>query len=163
MTTQTSFDLSGLVQSIESSNWRYQVVLYAEHAQVQIIDRDHPEQAPRILTGRPAIARWIEDMVAPDIVHQIVEAKADRCSVNFVHEMHSPHGTTIVHRCTGEIFTGQITTAFVTVEQHSAPANAHRQPGAATIMTDEDPAPRPRPWTPPMRETDRNLAGNFVG
>ena len=162
MTTQTSFDLRGLIQSIESSNWRHQVALYAEHAQVQIIERDHPEHAPRIVTGRPAIARWIEEMVTPDIVHHIVDAKSDGCSVNFVHEMHRPHETTI-HSCTGEIFSGQITMAFVTVEQHSAPVNAQRQPGAATIMTDEDPAPRPRPWTPPMRQTDQSLAGNFVG
>ena len=162
MTTQTSFDLSGLIQSVES-NSGYQVALYAEHAEVQIIDRDHPGQAARIVRGRPGIARWIEAMVAPDIVHHIVEAKADRCSLGFVHEMHRADGTTLVHRITGEIFTGQITRAFVTVEEHSAPTNARRQPGAAMIMTDDDPAPRPRPWTPPTRPTDRSLAGNFVG
>src|SRR3954469_20115486 len=76
VTTQTSFDLSGLIQSIES-NSGYQVALYAEHAEVQIIDRDHPEQAARTVRGRPAIRRWIEAMVAPDIVHHIVDAKAD--------------------------------------------------------------------------------------
>lgn len=163
MTTQTSFDLSGLIHAIESSNSGYQIALYAEHAQVQIIDRDHSEPAPRIVAGRPAIARWIDDMAAPDIVHHIVDAKADRCSLNFLHELHSPDGTTIVHRFTGEIFTGQITKAFVTVEVHSGPAHAQRQPGAPTIMTDDDPDPRPRPLTHPTRPTDRSLAGNFVG
>src|SRR3954464_7223340 len=73
MTTQTSFDLSGLIHSIESYNSGYQIALYAEHAQVQIIDRDQSEQAPRIVSGRPAIAQWIEDMAAPDIVHHIVD------------------------------------------------------------------------------------------
>ena len=78
MTTQTSFDLSGLIHAIESYNSGYQIALYAEHAQVQIIDRDHSEPAPRIVAGRPAIARWIDDMAAPDIVHHIVDAKAHR-------------------------------------------------------------------------------------
>ena len=57
MTTQTSFDLSGLIHAIESTNSGYQIALYAEHAQIQIIDRHQSEQAPRIVSDRPAIAR----------------------------------------------------------------------------------------------------------
>ena len=85
MTTQTSFDLSGLIHAIESSNSGYQIALYAEHAQVRITDHGQVEQAPELLpeTGKCA---WIEDMAAPDIVHHIVDAKADRCSLNFLHQ-----------------------------------------------------------------------------
>ena len=46
MSTQTSFDLSGLIEAIEASNSAYQVALYAEHAEVQITDGDRIGQAP---------------------------------------------------------------------------------------------------------------------
>ena len=97
-------------------------------------------------------------MTAPDIVHHIIDAKADRRSVSFVHELHFLDGTTVVHRSRGEIFTGQITKAFVMVERHSPSSNAKRRPGAAAIKTDEDPEPGPSPSTPPTRTTDRSLA-----
>jgi hypothetical protein len=34
VSTQTRFDLSGLIKAIESSNSAYQVALYTEHAEV---------------------------------------------------------------------------------------------------------------------------------
>ena len=73
-------DRHGQHQAIESSNSMYQVALFTVHAEVQITDADHPEQALQVLTGRPAIARWIEDMAARQIVHHVVDLKADRRS-----------------------------------------------------------------------------------
>jgi len=49
VSTQTRFDLIGLIQAIESSDYAYQVALYAEHAEVQIADGDTIGQAPKSL------------------------------------------------------------------------------------------------------------------
>ena len=165
LSTQTSFDLSGLIEAIESSNAAYQVALYAEHAEVQITDGDSLGQAPRVLIGKPAIARWVEDLATRHIIHHVVDPVADRRSVSYVDELHQRDGTTILHRCTAEISTGQISQQYVTVEAiaGSTESTFRRRPTPAGVMTDEDPGLRPRSWTAPTRSTDRHLAGNFVG
>ena len=164
MSTQTGFDLSGLIEAIESSNAAYQVALYAEHAEVKITD-DSVGLAPTVLVGRPAIARWVEDLAGRHIVHHVIDPKADRWSLSYVDELHGPDGTTIIHRCTAEISTGQISQQNVTVEGkvRSTESSFRRRPRAAGLMTDEDPGLRPRSWTAPTRPTDRHLAGNFLG
>ena len=165
MSTQTSFDLSGLVEAIESANSAYQVALYAEHAEVQITDGDSVGQAPRVLIGRPAITRWVEGLAARHIVHHVVDPRADRWSVSYVDELQGPDGTTIIHRCMAEISTGQISQQYVTVEARgcSTESTFRRRARPAGPMTDEDPGLRPRTWTAPTRPTDRHLAGNFLG
>lgn len=164
MGTQTSFDLSGLIKAIESSNSAYQVALYAEHAEVEIDSGDTIGQPSRLLRGRPAIARWIEDMADRRVVHHVVDSRADRCSLTLVDELRDPDGTTIIHRCTAAISTGQISQQHVTVEAkvRSTESDVRRTQSTWT-MIDEDPGPRPRSWTPPTRPTDRHLAGNFLG
>jgi len=165
MSTQTRFDFAGLIEAIEASNSAYQVALYAEHAEVQIADGDSVGQAPRVLMGRPAIARWIEGMAARRIVHRIVDLRADRWSVSFVDELQDPDGTTTIHRRTAEICTGQISLESVTVEAkvRCTESGFERWQNAPAVMTDEDPGQRPRSWTPPIRQPDRHLAGNFLG
>ena len=165
MSTQTRFDVNGLIEAIESSDSAYQVALYAEHAEVQIADGDAIGQAPQVLTGRPAIARWIEGMAIRNLVHHIIDPQVDRTSLSFVDELRDPEGTTTIHRCTAEISTGQISHEAVSVEAkgHPADSNFKRRLTAAATMTDEDPDPMPQAWRYPARPTDRHLAGNFFG
>ena len=105
-----------LIEAIESSDSAYQVALYVEHAEVQITDGDSLGQAPQVLVGRSAIARWIEGMAAHHIVHHVVEPRTDGDSLSFVDELHVSDGTILIHRRTAEISAGQISQEFVTVE-----------------------------------------------
>jgi hypothetical protein len=133
MSTPTRFDLNGLIDAIESCNASYQVALYAEHAEVEIADGDSIGQAPHVLIDRPAIAQWIEGQAERHLVHRIVEPRADRRFVSFVDELQDPDGTTVLHRRTAEISTGQISRESISVE--------------ATVG----------------RPIDRHLAGYFLG
>jgi hypothetical protein len=133
MSTQTRFDLNGLIDAIESGNASYQVALYAEHAEVEIADGDSIGQSPHVLVGRPAIAQWIEGLATRHVVHRVVEPRADRQFVSFVDEVHDPDGTTVLHRRTAEVSTGQISRESISVE--------------ATVR----------------RPIDRHLAGYFLG
>jgi len=133
MTTQTHFDLNGLIDAIESGDASYQVALYAEHAEVEIADGDSIGQSPQVLVGRPAIAQWIDGLAERHVVHRIVEPRADRTCVSFVDELQDPDGTTVLHRRTAEISTGQIRRESISVE--------------ATVG----------------RPSDRHLAGYFLG
>ena len=165
MITQTKFDLNGLIEAIESSDSAYQVALYTEHAEVRIAEGHTLGQAPQVLTGRPAIARWIEDLATRHVVHHIIDLQVDRTSLSFVDELHDPDGTTTIHRCRAEISTGQIRKETITVEAkvHPTGSNFQQRLTAAATMTDEDPDPVPRSWAHRTRPTDRHLAGNFLG
>ena len=163
VSTQTSFDLEGLIEAIESSDSAYQLALYAEHAEVQIADGDTLGTAPHVLTGRRAIAQWIDDMASRQVIHHITDPQLDRTSLSFVDELHDPAGTTVIHRCTAEISTGQISQETVTVEAKVTPTTFQRRLTAATAMTDEDPRALPRAWVRPTTPSDRYVAGNFFG
>ena len=163
VSTQTRFDLEGLIEAIESSDSAYQLALYAEHAEVQIADGDTIGTAPHVLAGRRAIAQWIEDMATRQVIHHISHPQLDRTSLSYVDELQDPEGTTVIHRCTAVISTGQISHETVTVEAKVQPANFRRRPAAAIRMTDEDPDPSPRVWGRPTTPSDRYLAGNFFG
>ena len=165
MSTQTRFDLNGLIEAIESSNSAYQIALYAEDAEVQITDGDSIGQAPMVLVGKPAIARWVEDLSARHVVHHVIDPRADPGSLSFVDELRDPDGTTTIHRCTAEISTGRIRQEYVTVEAtvRSTESSFRRRSRPAGVMTDEDPDQRSRSSTAPTRPTDRHLAGNFLG
>jgi hypothetical protein len=116
MSTQTRFDLNGLIDAIESGNASYQVALYAEQAEVEIADGDSIGQSPHVLVGRTAIAQWIEGLATRHVVHRVVEPRADHQFVSFVDEVHDPDGTTVLHRRTAEVSTGQISRESISVE-----------------------------------------------
>ena len=164
MSTQTTFDLHGLIEAIESSNVDYQIALYAEHAEVQIADGDTVGQAPHVLTGRPAIARWIQSMARRDLSHHITYLHADRTSLSFVDELHGPAGMAAIDRCTADISAGQIKQQTVTVEARVNPSDitVRRRPAAA-VNASNDPDPLPRAWARRPTPTDRHLAGHFPG
>jgi len=163
VSTQTRFDLTGLIGAIESSDSAYQVALYAEHAEVQIADGDAIGQAPQVLSGRAAIAHWIEDLATRRLVHRVIDPRVDRTSLSFVDELHDSEGTTVIHRRTAEITTGQISQETVTVETKVHGQTLRPRCPAAAPMTDEDPDPAPRAWARPATSPGRYLAGNFLG
>jgi hypothetical protein len=165
VSTQITFDLSGLVQAIESSDSAYQVALYAECAEVQIADGDSVGQAPQVLTGRPAIARWIESLAAGDVVHHVFDPVVHYRSVSFVDELQAADGTSVLHRHAAEVSAGRITQECVTVEGRirSSQSPTRRGTRPSATMTDDDPGLRPRSWSASARPTDRQLAGNFLG
>jgi hypothetical protein len=165
VSTQITFDIGGLIQAIESADRAYQIALYAECAEVQIADGDSVGQAPRVLVGRPAIAHWIESAARGDVVHHVVDAVVNHRSVSFVDELDASDGTSVIHRHEAEVSAGRITQECVTVEARirSSESLIRRGASPSSIMTDDDPRPRPRPWSPPSRSTDRQLAGNFLG
>jgi hypothetical protein len=52
MSTQTSFDLAGLSRAIQSQDRRYQLALYADNAELEILDSSHLEPPLQVLHGQ---------------------------------------------------------------------------------------------------------------
>lgn len=47
--------------------------LYADDAEIRVIDKDHPPSAPNWMQGREAIARYYRDVFARPMQHHIEE------------------------------------------------------------------------------------------
>ena len=156
MSTQISFDLAGLVGAIESGNTQYQLALYADCAEMRIIDSDRPAQAPQILRGRPAIAAWIDRVYATHENHRVVDFTADPQSLALIEEYQGPEGTPVRFARSVELSAGQIKreTAVLT---RGEPRPASR----TSVMIDQDPGPATRS-TPHLSQRAAGTAGDHV-
>ena len=147
MSTQTTFDLNGLSRAIQSRNCRYQLALYADDAEVEIVDGPRVSTPPHVLRGKPAIGQWLESMSSEAVGYRVRDAVGSAERVRFTEECVYPDGTELVIECQAEVRRGQIRHAAVTV-LHPSPA------------TRRDKATRAGSATPSLA---RNLPGNFLG
>jgi len=150
MSTQTGFDLTGLSRAIQSRDCHYQLALYADAAEVEIVDAAQPEAPPQVLRGKAAIGEWLDGMSSPAVSYGLKDAAAGPDRVRYTEECHYVDGTTLSFECTAEVHRGQIIHATVTVV-HVAQEPAQQEPV------------RPSNPVQPVRPAGRNLAGNFLG
>jgi hypothetical protein len=171
MSTQVGFDVDGLRRAIESGDAQYLIALYADSAKVRIFDSDHPRQAPFVVHGRAAVARWIEGRYGPDTSHRVVGASADADSVALVEEYHGADGGRGLWACSAEVAGGQIirATAMVTAAEAtptSGPAGGRSETAVPSLdqpfLTRTGPA---RPAVSPLGVSagGRSLPGNYLG
>lgn len=109
MTTQTTtFDLSALSRAITERDAASQLAHYADDAQVQIVDRDNPPSAPRILQGKDAIGQWIEDVCARDMTHAVENQVVADGGAAFTQSCRYPGGARVLCCTVLQIRDGQI-------------------------------------------------------
>ena len=162
MSTQISFDLAGLVGAIESGNTQYQLALYADCAEMRIIDSDRPAQAPQILRGRPAIAAWIRRVYASQENHRVVDFTADPQSLALIEEYEGPEGASVRYARSVELSGGQI------MRETAVLTRAEPRPASRTsMMIDQDPGSTTR--SPPhlsrraVGSTGDHVPGLYLG
>jgi hypothetical protein len=162
MDTQSTFDLAGLIGAIESGNTQYQLALYADCAEMRIIDSDRPAQAPYILRGRPAIAAWIGRVYASHENHRVVDFTADSQNLALIEEYRGPEGTSVRYARSVELSGGQITSETAVLTR------AEPRPASRTsMMIDQDPGSSTR--SPPHQRrratatTGDHVPGLYLG
>ncbi|MFJ3305376.1 nuclear transport factor 2 family protein [Streptomyces sp. NPDC086549] len=69
--TGSTFDTETLRRGIEGTTGNTLLALYADDAEIRIIDRDSQPSQPRILHGRPAIAEMLDDVYSRDMTHKL--------------------------------------------------------------------------------------------
>ena len=116
MSTQIRFDLDGLSRAIQSGNVGYQLALYANDAEVQIIDSNDPACCPQVLHGKDAIGSWINDLLAQGVTPTVMHPVLACDHVALVEEVHMPDGRNLLFHCTAEVHGGQITKETITLK-----------------------------------------------
>jgi hypothetical protein len=166
VSTQTTFDLSGLSKAIQSGDCQYQLALFADNAEVQIVDGAEPGAPLGVLRGKPAIEKWLGTVSSRAGQFRVKDAVASPGRVRYTEECHYRDGSELFFECTAEVRRGRISRADVTVVH--APEDAG--PGALLIELQPRAAESHRSATtdPPTpsaagRYRDRSLPGYFLG
>ena len=93
MPTQTTFDFTTLKRGVEERDADLQLGLYAESAEVRLVDRVNTPRAPYVLRGRDEIRAWLEDVCARDMIHAVQMPVVADDAVAFTEACRYPDGT----------------------------------------------------------------------
>jgi ketosteroid isomerase-like protein len=109
MTTIQGFDLDTFKQAIEERDASTQLAMYAEDAEVTLVDRLAQPSAPRVLRGRDEIRGWLEDVCGRDMTHRITHTVQDDGGVAYTEACRYPDGTAVLCAALLEVDNGQVT------------------------------------------------------
>lgn len=171
MSTRVSFDLAGLRRAIESGDALYRAALYADRAELRIVDSEQPADPPRVLKGRSAIAGWIDRMYGSDGKHRVLESAAEGERIRLVEERETADGLRVVYAIAAEVDRGQIVreTAVLSEQRRPtdrAPAVTPVGPDGPALMIDQSPGSTPDPPPPaplPGTAVARHVPGYYLG
>ena len=103
-----SFDFTALRQALERSDAVTLAALYAEDAEMTIVDRNRPPSAPMRLLGRPAIAGFWQDVCGRQMTHAVGEEVVGADRIAFVEHCAYPDGCNVVSAMTLDLRDGRI-------------------------------------------------------
>jgi hypothetical protein len=95
-TTQTTFDLDRLKRAIEERDASTQIELYADNAEVTLVDRVAQPGSPRVLRGRSEIQSWVQDVCGRDMTHRVQHAVRDADGAAFTEACRYPNGANVL-------------------------------------------------------------------
>lgn len=113
MTTIQMFDLSALKRGIEERDASAQLAMYADDAEVTLVDRVAQPSAPRVLHGRGEIQTWIEDVCGRDMTHQVQHTVQDGSGAAFTEACRYPGGTGVICATVLELDNGLVARQIV--------------------------------------------------
>lgn len=95
-----SFDFDSLKQALEHSDADTLVRLYADDAEMVVVDRNRPPSAPMTLTGKEAIAAFWRDVCSRDMTHSVGHEVVGPDRAAFVEECAYPDGCHVMSAMT---------------------------------------------------------------
>lgn len=109
MTEQkTTLDFEALCRAAEQNDAETLAVLYAEDAEVRIVNRETPPSSPHVLRGREQIAEYLKDVCGRDIKSRIEDEVVGEERVAFNEACQYPDGTRVLTATTLEVRDGKI-------------------------------------------------------
>jgi SnoaL-like domain len=92
-----TFDAETLRRGIEERDAAALAGLYAEDAELEIVDRNDQPSRPRIIRGRAAIGEYLADLCGRDMTHAVDRLVVGDGSAAFVQSCRYPSGARV--RC----------------------------------------------------------------
>jgi hypothetical protein len=95
-TETTAFDFAALKSAIEGRDAEAQLSLYADDAEVRLVDRVNTPGAPRVLRGRDEIRAWVEDVCEREMTHRVDMQVLGPEGAAFAETCRYPDGTNVL-------------------------------------------------------------------
>jgi hypothetical protein len=109
-TTQApvGFDVDALRRGIEERDAASLINLYAEDAEMRLVDRLNPPSNPRVLRGRASIAEYFTDICGRDMTHRVEHLMTDGKTLSFTESCAYPSGSRVLCSATIDLAGGRI-------------------------------------------------------
>lgn len=96
MTTDTTFDLSGLRRAIEARDAEAMRAMYAPDAEVTIVDHVSQPSSPRVLHNEQEIGAWLDDVCSREMTHSVQQAVRGEEGAALTETCRYPDGTNVI-------------------------------------------------------------------
>lgn len=91
----TAFDVEALRRGIEERDSAAMLGLYADDAELRVVDRDNTPSKPRVLRGRGEIEEYLDDVCGRDMTHKLERVVVDGDHAAFTEACRYPDGTQV--------------------------------------------------------------------
>ena len=102
------FSLPALSHAIETRDSKAMRGFYADDANLQIIDRDHPPSRPQQIVGRGAIGDYFDDVCSRTMTHRLESGILDGDRLAFTQACAYPDGVRVFCSAMAELNGGLI-------------------------------------------------------
>jgi SnoaL-like domain len=106
--TTSGLDFEALRRAAEHNDAEALANLYAEGAEVRIVNRETPPSSPHVLRGREQIAEFLRDVCGRDIKSRIEAEVIGEERIAFNEACQYPDGTRVLSATTLEVQDGKI-------------------------------------------------------
>ena len=107
--TGQSFDPEALRRGIEERDAATLLGLYAEDAELQVVDRNDQPSNPKVIRGRSAIGEYFADVCGRDMTHTIERLVVGDTGAAFVQACQYPSGARVMCAAVLDLSGGLIT------------------------------------------------------
>jgi ketosteroid isomerase-like protein len=96
LSTSQTFDAEALRRGIEERDASRLLALYAEDAELHVVDRNDQPSHPKVIRGRTAIGEYFADVCGRDMTHQIRRLVVSENNAAFVQACRYPSGAQVL-------------------------------------------------------------------
>ncbi len=108
MSTSTHSVIESIRTATEARDAAGLARLYADHAEVSIIDRTTPPSSPRVLHGKGEVVAYLEDTCSREMTHEVRDLVEGERSVAHTVRCLYPDGTRVLCMTIAELDDGLI-------------------------------------------------------
>src|SRR3954471_22549613 len=103
-----TLDLDALRQGVESRDVESMLSLYADDAEISMVDQRNTPSHPQVLHGRDQIRAFLSDVFGRDITHHVDHIVSGDGTVSFMERCEYPDGSRVLSSAVLDVDAGRI-------------------------------------------------------
>jgi len=103
-----TLDLEALRRAIEGRDAEALIALYADDAELRVVNKDTPPSRPLVMRGRDEISAYLRDVCSREMAHRLEDPVVGVGRVAFNEACEYPDGTRVLAAATLEVRGGRI-------------------------------------------------------